>query len=209
MLAFPARDGGVDVGTLLEYDDHRHLRVRGERAGHGSGKHEDRQGSDEERNRPSWDAHGPPSNPPWATWCVAVGRPAARIPPASATIPRRDTACSPPPRRRHRHRRQSGPAVRLRLARGRAARRDVLLGQRRGEAGRREHPGRARARRTRRHRGGARARGAAGPRPGDDARDPRAARDRLRGAATAAAPGLGAARRRRHRRDRAEHVPGR
>ena len=63
------------------------------------------------------------------------------------------------PRRRHRDRRQPGPALRRRLAGRRARRRHLRLGQRRRPPGRDQHPGHPRARRTDRRRGRARPRG--------------------------------------------------
>ena len=46
VLALSAGDRGIDVGILFEQDDHRHLRVRRQRAGHDCAKDEDRQGDD-------------------------------------------------------------------------------------------------------------------------------------------------------------------
>ena len=100
-----------------------------------------------------------------------------------------------PPRRRHRDRRQPRAALRRRLARGRARRGDLRVGQRRGAPGRAQHARRPGAGRADRRRGRARPRGAARPPARDHARDPRPARHRLRRAAA-------------HRRGRSATVTG-
>ena len=89
VIALAALDGSIDVGIPIQHDNHRRLLAGRDRIRRARKRAEDRQGGDEERNRPSSDAHRGRRLTSWTTRSVA-GRPAARIPSPSATIPGRD-----------------------------------------------------------------------------------------------------------------------
>ncbi len=112
------------------------------------------------------------------------------------------------PRCRHRDRRQPRDPLRGSLARRRARRGDLRLGQHRRAAGRHQQPRHPRAGRPDRRRGRARTRDAARPAAPDGRRHPRSAGARACRAATADAAVVGAARGRPDPRRGAEPARG-